>query len=137
MPIGDYQLFDNNVYYKAQGLEITALAVEDINRKPITDSKIKLGEVLYLKFKIKRLNGNTGKFTYILANHLEDIEGKVYRAESVLREIDNETSWITIPGRISTMPANINSKEAYMSYKIKDRYSDAIIQGFIKFTVVQ
>lgn len=135
LPTGNYKLYDKNVYYKAKGLKISALAVEDIDRNPINNSRIKLGQPLFLKLKIRRLNGKTGTFKYILSNHVADSQGTVYSSESVARKIENESSWITIPGGIRRMPDNSSSKETYMSFEIKAINSDAIIQGYIKFLV--
>jgi antitoxin component YwqK of YwqJK toxin-antitoxin module len=137
MPDGDYKLTGENIYYKAKGFEITAAEFSDIYQKPLPNSKIKLGQPIFLKLKLRRINEHTGGVNYNLQRYIEDTNGNVLApSASFVRQLESEDTWILIRFGVQGPPVNNDAKEAKLSFEIKDADSDAILQGFVKFTAV-
>lgn len=136
---GATYLSSQNVYYKSNKINVVEVYVVDGQDRQLTDLNVKVGTPIYIHIFFTGLRKNiTGKYQYTYSQYLENSDGKVEASSGDINEESKIAGvLLNIGGGLNSIPSNISHKEVYLSFRIKDRNSDGLTVGVLKFRVVR
>ena len=137
---GEYKFVDGGIYYKSNNAEIKSAFFKGANRvSKENDLRVRGNTILSTNIFINGFKsvGDKYYFTYSVATTFEN--GELFEK----RENKQDYSYIHpqcdfgFDYGTPSLKNGASSKILYTNFVIKDKYSDAVIQGFYKFILIQ